>query len=356
MKKSYRVTLVVAALLAATSLVRWSGERFGPQSLDHSTLNPNALQARSMPDAPVLGLPMGISVTDSILIIIDPYSDRAVQILSRVDGSRLAALGPRGEGPGEMVGAWSADVIGGNHPAVRVLDINLQRLSVFDLSTYRLREVVSVEGLGTITDHAELPGGTIAAIGSFEGGRIAFLTPSGLLQRFGGSIPEAIGEVPLPVLLHAYQAYLEPSPDRQKLVIVTRHAGWLEIYTSDGELRTRVSGPFEFEPKFTVGQGLDGPVMRMARELRFGYMDVATTDSRIFALFSGRLNGVFGSEAVYGRHVHVFDWEGNLVEVLELSGDTFAIAVDENGSQMYAIEHLPEPRILVYDLTRPLAG
>ncbi len=351
MKFAAKGAVAISVLFLWTRLVFGTGDDLGPATLSHAGMDVRVLQGARLPETPELSLPTSVRTAGETLVLLDRYADNAILVLDRADGSPLRSAGPKGEGPEELTAAWSVDVIHEPQDAIRVMDLALLRFSVFSLADLSLLSVDKIDGLGRITDHVELPDGRIAVIGSLNLARIAFLDAHGVVVGHGGQLPPAEGNIPTPVLLHAYQGFMEPNPQRTLLSIVTRHAGWLEIYTAEGSLLRRVSGPFEFDPLYTVAEGVKGPAMVPERGLRYGYLDSATTDSRIFALFSGRLNGVSESDAVYGRHVHVFDWAGNLVEVLELSGDTFAIAVDEAGSQMYAIEHFPEPRILVYDLT-----
>jgi hypothetical protein len=91
--------------------------------------------------------------------------------------------------------------------------------------------------------------------------------------------------------------------------------------------------------------------MASGDDLRFGYVDVATTGSRIYGLFSGRRRGDFPrGQAVYARQIHVFDWAGELEAVLDLDSDVIAIAADERDRVLYAIRHDPLPAIVKYEL------
>ncbi len=85
-------------------------------------------------------------------------------------------------------------------------------------------------------------------------------------------------------------------------------------------------------------------------DLRFGYVDVATTESRVYGLFSGRLRGEYPKAATYAREVHVFDWTGRLETVIHLDSDAIAIAVDERDDTLYTIRHDPLPAIMKYGL------
>ncbi|NIU77657.1 MAG: hypothetical protein GWN71_30125, partial [Gammaproteobacteria bacterium] len=90
--------------------------------------------------------------------------------------------------------------------------------------------------------------------------------------------------------------------------------------------------PFDFEPVFEVGRKNGQPSLATGADLRFGYVDVATTEDRIYALFSGQTRGgAPPGRAVFGLYVHVYDWTGQLREVLELDRPAISVAVTEDG-------------------------
>lgn len=182
----------------------------------------------------------------------------------------------------------------------------------------------------------------------FRAGRFAAFDSRGGLTARLGALPPNPKEMPSNMLQHAYQATAKPHPDRTRFVIATRHAPVLEIWSADGERLSVVDSPFSFEPRFQVRQTEHGPVMASGQDLRFGYVDVAVTSSRIYGLFSGRTRAGFAERAPYGEYVHVYDQYGHLVQVLQLDQEVFTIAAVASGSDLYAVQHDPAPAILRY--------
>ena len=99
-----------------------------------------------------------------------------------------------------------------------------------------------------------------------------------------------------------------------------------------------------------------GPSLATGDDLRLGYVDVAASRDRIYALFSGRTRAGHPDEAIYGRDVHVFDWDGKLHSVIHLDADAMAIALDEGQDLLLAVRHLPTPAVLAYELPPDPAG
>ena len=148
----------------------------------------------------------------------------------------------------------------------------------------------------------------------------------------------------------AYRGTLKADPLRERLVLANRHAAYIEVFGSDGRTRHRIVGPTPFEPAFEVKVGERGPSMASGEDLRFGYVDVAPTGDRIYALFSGRTRGAYPDRAVYGSTVHVFGWDGALQAIFELDIDAMAITVDEERDRILAVRHLPTPAVVSFDL------
>ena len=95
-------------------------------------------------------------------------------------------------------------------------------------------------------------------------------------------------------------------------------------------------------------------MMRSDATLRFGYIDVAVTSSRIYGLYSGRTRNGNGGNASFGWQVHVFDWSGKLIDVIDVEQDLIAIAVNADDSTLYGVSHDPTPAVLSWSLDSPI--
>ncbi|MFQ5890611.1 MAG: BF3164 family lipoprotein [Gemmatimonadota bacterium] len=332
----------------------------GPLSLDHSSLHVTELQGTVLSESDLFALPTAIAVVEDHLVLVDRFGEHVVHVLSRATGEIMDSFGRHGEGPGEFKVAYSIDPVPGEEPVFWIFDAGLQRLTCVRLHDADRRErpwespILELHARGTVTNPVWVSDDALISLGFFLEGRLAKLDAAGNVTAMLGSLPEADREVPPNVLLHAYQGTMKPSPDRSRLAVVTRHAGFVEIYGAGGELVNRTGGPFPFEPRFEVKPGPEGPVMGSGRDLRFGYLDVATTGDRIYALFSGRTREGFPGRANYGEYVHLFNWSGEFEGALRLDAEAIAIAVDAEKRRLYAVRHLPQPGVLAYRL--PAAG
>jgi hypothetical protein len=162
-------------------------------------------------------------------------------------------------------------------------------------------------------------------------------------------VPPGAEGVPEHVRQHAYQGVAVAHPSGTRVVVGNRHASKLEIYGADGALIATTDGPYPFRPKYSVGEGKQ-PSFEAASDLRYGYLSVAATDQHILALFSGRTHYPFPTTAVYGRYVHVFDWDGRFIKALRLDRDVHFIATGAPYTQLYAAALEPEPAVLEYPI------
>lgn len=356
-----RIAKLAAAPLA---LAGWMAFAFsprdsapaGPPGVDHAGLPVTPLAGRTLSEGEHLALPTAIAPLAGHLILVDRYAERPLHVLRAKDGALVASLGRRGEGPGEFQVPSGVEPVHGE-AAFWVFDAGLQRLTRVELGGEGLerppweRRTLSLRVPGTLTGVVSLSPQLWLGAGLLREGRLARLDGEGRYQGAAGTPPPDPRGVPHQVLLHAWQGTLKAAPDRSRLVLVARHAGFLELYDGGGTLLRRVPGPFPFEPHYDVRPGSRGPAMASGAELRFGYLDAAFTGERIYTLFSGRTRAGHPGRAHYGEHVHIFDRDGTFLEVLRLDVEAVAIAVD--GERLYAVRHLPLPGVVAYGLTAP---
>lgn len=348
--------LTVAALAAACSDLRPRGLDLPPE-MDHSALAPVALTGQVLTSDSALGLPGRIEVVGRNVVVVDQAADSIIHVLDRTDGNLIRSFGRRGGGPGEYQGVWSVAAVPGSDDEFWIWDVGSRRLTHVDLG----EDFVDGGGPGerSVNVAAEVPildpvlvEDRWVAVGFMEEGRFAFLDHDGNMVGTGGALPPGDDELPASVRQQVNQSSLAAKPDRSLLAVVTRHFDRLEIYRPDGTLVVSRTGPFDIQPEYEVRMA-EGrrPGIASGGDLRFGYVGVAATDDRIYALFSGRVRAGFPpGEAVYAEYVHVYDWEGTLLGALKLDAPSLSLAVDPAGEALYALRYDPVPAVVRYPL------
>ena len=292
--------------------------------------------------SPELALPAALAVVGDRLVVGDNYADRSLRVLRRSDGSVERTFGRKGRGPREFETILSLDAL---DSAGRLLayDPTLQRVTWIDLETdfdgdrWVADRSVTLRAPAMVLATAWADDGFMG-VGAFTDARLARLTPSGRLVRTTGAAPVVPETVTPQAWTRAYQSRLKARPDGRRLAVAARFADRVEIYDGEGRLTAVGDRTFGFEP--------DDLRTEDPGAVRFGYLDLAVTDSRIYALFSGRTRDE--GDAFLGDRIHVFDWDGRLVDVWALDARLMAIAITPDGTRLYGARHDPEPAVVLY--------
>ena len=346
--------------LGSAAFIAWMGLAFGSSTppLPDDDLGP-APTASVSPRGTVLyagdllAQPTQIAVANDRIVMVDGFAERPIHVLDAA-GGYVAGLGREGEGPGEFMWPRALEPTADGE-GFWVFDSQLSRLTLVEPDRWGAipasgRITLPIHGPALVTGLVRRADDGFLAAGFFGEGRLGHFTSDGEYEGASGAIPNSDVEAPPQVLQHAYRGNLKADPAGERLVLANRHAGLLEVFSSEGELIRRIEGPFAFEPVVAVQMGENGPSFASGEDLRFGYVDVAVTNGRIYALFSGRTRAGHPGEANYGREVHVFGWDGAPLSVIHLDADAMAIAVDSRRGRLLAVRHLPTPAVLAYEL------
>jgi len=338
-----------APFLVSVTLISCSDD--GLPRVPESEGKPLSVRSTVLQDGSFLRRPRGIAILESGIVVLDAGAE--IHVLNAADGGLLASARPEGDGKGGLrnPSAVEADLRDGN--SVWVYDQTQARSTRFTLTG---TDRPSLNPSGTLEFRSDAPllqpvwldDSTLVAHGLFEDGRLNVFDHTGAKTRSLGALPvEPEGRrVEARVRQHAYTGTLTASSLRGRLAMATRHADELTIYSADGAVIRQVRGAQGFEPNYQVRRVKGVPYMTTGDDLRFGYVDLASTDSLIFALFSGRTRAEAPGQANYGRFIQVFDWDGNLRRTYQLDSEVVAIAAERSGDHLLAARHHPTPALL----------
>jgi hypothetical protein len=301
-----------------------------------------------------LGLPAEILVMDTVLLIRDIkplLNENWIQTYS-LKGRFISSFGKKGKGPNEMIGAWKIDTDISYNNHFWVYDLVLKRITEFSIDSLLPNKFITLkEGAPynpvIVSNNLFISPG----LGLFNG-RLAFYDSVGLILREVGVIPPGLEEkTPIPIHQDAYQSRLKKTPDGSYVVLAVRFADQLEIYKSSGDMMKRIYGPKKSNPVYNVKSDGVNPIMVLnSKKAIMGYIDVSLSQNKIYALYSGRNLNEYKENASYGNTIHVFNLNGNLLNVYKTEEDLIGIAVDVNDTKMFAIQHKPKVLILTYNL------
>lgn len=338
-------------LAAACSLAGCGGDADGAPESRRSAQVTKADAAEVVYAGDSLALPHLMAFAGEYLLVADVGGAAALHVLR--DGQLLASFGRKGEGPGEFSAIRTIQPTPDGR-GVWLYDPGNSRLTLLDLEAVvakrgdAVRETVVLRSSLVPMNAVRLSDTLIASSGLFTAGRLALFGGTGHLRRVVGPLPPTREGVPAPVAQHAYTGTLVRHPGRPLLALATRHADRVELYALDGTLRGVARGPMRFEPVYEVQSRGGVPLMATGEDLRFGYVDLVAAGDRLYALFSGHTRAERPGRANFGRQVHVFDWGGTLLRVVELDGPVLSLAVGPDGRSLYAVRHDPQPAVVRY--------
>lgn len=329
------------------------------QDLSYAGFEVDTISGTTILDSTRVETPYDLAVSGGRLFVLERFPPpvlRAVRIGTwEVEDER----GRRGEGPGEVAAPWQVIVAPNGEPWIYdTRQERLVRLHRIDSATGALagdEETITLRGSGApIMSMKWLTDTTFVAYGLFHSERFGLFSVDGaLLKEFGG-VPEGPEAILVPFRNQYSEVEIAVHPSRQIFAAAMKNTGVIEIFDFTGERQVLVRTPFDFRSSFTFTSTRQGRALGWNSDWRRGYIDVVATEDQIFALFSGRSLKRYGSDAAYGRYVHIFDWDGELQRILRLDMDAFKIAVEPDGSAIYTASNDGLiPVVRRYELSSP---
>jgi hypothetical protein len=124
--------------------------------------------------------------------------------------------------------------------------------------------------------------------------------------------------------------------DGERFAVAYRYAGRIEIRTAINDSVQLAAVPMPSNGDFLLNSSGEW----VLESQRAFYEDCAATDQHVFALFSGWNAGNPSEtrdvrESNLSNAIHVFDWSGSLVGIVELDQRVSSIFIDESAGSIY---------------------
>jgi hypothetical protein len=299
-----------------------------------------------------LSQPIDIIALSNTLVVLEGKGPTPLFVYSRSDGRLLAKWGTIGAASSSLLGPQSLESHHRDEKSVWVHDGAQSRMVRVPVSPPFVRSKAEPQTIplpSTLTVFSPAPVGTdnFLVTGYLPNTRLALVDKHGQVISAMGAVPGNPSH-PISIRQEAYRSKLAANHSQKRVVLATRHADRLDIFSMQGTPTRSAPRPFSFEPAYEVAQGANGPLMTSGADLRFGYVDVAASSERIIALFSGVRRGEGKGTAQLGRELHVTDWDGRSLRRFSLPRPAIAISVPPDGKEVYVLHALPTPVVAVY--------
>lgn len=132
-------------------------------------------------------------------------------------------------------------------------------------------------------------------------------------------------------------------PSTGDIAVAFEHAGRLDLHGPAGDWLYTVATPRA--PRLAYRLHPETRALIWLADDRLGFVDVAATDSLIYALYCDCPHSARGA-----KHVQVFDWSGAFRQEFSLDADVYRIAVTPDDRRLIGIAFSPAPLVLVWDV------
>jgi len=308
----------IALVLSLSSCKQDASNKSGKEDsqVETQSIRTIALQATSLGLNDSLSMPLDLSLAGPLLIVSNKQSSKYCLLLDLNSKKIINRFGIEGKGPGELL---SVDQIDASRPGeIWVSDLTLQKFVRFEIdkiktqSNYRPEKYIRLEGDSVLPMACKWAGEEMLTMNLGMGGRMLFYNSQGKLQRMVGKFPPKKSQDE-PGTINA-QAYMGPSAinlERKRVALGTSYSDRLDIVDFDGKEIASWRGSEKIEPEYQVydvsGNAVFGPDVE---KMKMGYIDIASTDKYIYALYSGKN---FLANPLYGKTIYVYDWSGKPV-------------------------------------------
>lgn len=298
-----------------------------------------------------LNLPTSIELFEDKLFVVDPFDKEGmVKVIDVKTKDKCFQFAPKGEGPNEVLHVGSMDIYRDvkNNMIINLFDPTTQRLYIYDydsLSLMRSKYLPKVHHLSdsevNFHELLKIDKGYVAT-GMTEKYKYIILSDSfRVIDQFGVYRKKPSGDIS--DMLHAIANYGKSfvSDNRNFLAEIIYNASVLSFYDLKKKEKLWEYCLSDLDYK------LDGE--SIINKSVVGYLSACLTDKYIYALYSGEKDKE-DDIATYGKMIHIFNYDGELVGKYQLSISAFSISVDSENRKMYVLSHKPEPKIYIYDL------
>lgn len=284
-----------------------------------------------------------------LAIIGDQLTSPHVIVADVNTGAVVSRIGPHGSGEGQMLDAESLDVLG---DTIYAMDSRSLRLSLITFAESGQAVLSSQVRLPTQVPYPthqawSVPSGVILS-GPYADMGLAILdTVRRTLVRVRVALPydsTSFATRGRRQLVNTRAAAV--SPGSRRIVAAYQYAPRVDIYRADGRLQRTILGPRAAQAHFDEKQ-IDGKT-RYANHSLMAYVDVAATETYIYALFCG-----CQPVSHFATRIDVFTWEGRYVGEHFLDRGVYRLAVFPGDSVLVAATWTPIPGVGVWHLPPP---
>jgi hypothetical protein len=326
--------------------------------LDHAAFNPVRVTGSVLSADTNFSILVDVAVANDSQVVVVNFRQPYLRVIDRRSGAVVGMLGRGGKGPGEFI--TDPRIGAGDGKSIWVFEFQrgaLARVQLDRQPNSHDSVIYVIQSLGPYSGPIGIDDSTVFLVGSRDSvafGNVNFHT--GSRQGVGREMhfrSDSLVTSPMRRMGIYWEVDGCRNPAGDRIVRFHRAAGRLEYLNREGAVVREFETPYAVEPEIERGELWT----RKGRQ-RVGYGSCTASDEYVFALFSGRHerdyrppSRYFPSEAFAYEFLHIFDWNGRLVKVVQLDPPAWwRAAIDTKTFELFGLTDEPEPAVVRYDL------
>lgn len=275
-----------------------------------------------------------IEVIDSVVVLLDPCSEKQFQLYS-LSGSPINSFGRDGDGPNEFK---LPSIKYEEGDGIWVHDINKNRFKYFDRENiltgegYPTEEVLIPPGLLDDSNLIKFADSVFLGANNTEGkGNFFFFNTQTEVKDWSPFHPKVTNEPIEKKRPTLYEGKLVFEPQKRLLVKAYQFFNQLSIYNMEGELQKDIIFGDALDPDFSQPSKWFVP-----DEAVYAFLDVKVTGEAIYGLYSGLHQNEYVTEEGYPKsglnksYLYIVNWDGELLKAYELDKYLRSFDLDMN--------------------------
>ncbi len=300
----------------------------------------------------IIGGTREISLSDSILAIIDAKSDSMLLFFNVKSGKYLGKAGVRGQGPFEFTILSSLEPHSGS--SFSFYDINRRTFYyIHNITSDNVRFIPAFHvDSGVPLEVHPMANGKFITSGIYEKYRYCVLESDGKVHSTFGGWPyrdEDEKSVSGIVRSQAYMSGIASSPSKTKFVAYLLSADILSFYRLKDDsvhlikenILTYPDYEYRNSPTDYSGASRDSPL---------NYLSATCSEDYVYMLYSGKNFQQNTLASFSGNVIYVYTWNGDKIAMMKSDKMLKNICLSEDGQLMYAIAYNPDPSLVQFAL------
>jgi hypothetical protein len=282
---------------------------------------------------------------DGRLFILDSSGPFYLYLIDLNHRAVSQKFGRAGDGPGELSGPESLQLVREPTPHLWVMQANRRLMTSYDITAAPVfSRAQRFESRIPIFGAIMLPSGMVVSGAIRNGGALTAGDSTFHSQRPWGKAPYLPEELPPVLVFNANWAFVAANPKATKIAAVFLFAAEIQVIDTTGTVLRRirpakgVGHPNLLSPKFNT------TFASLASDI--AYLAVAASDSTVVAVYCGCQGRVLRA-GTGPTHIQIYRWDGSLIGDVVIPKHITNIAVSRDGHTIYYVANTPEPTVTV---------